>query len=158
MSVWDKISQFFTGGNLVKDIVDGVDRFVTTKEDKAHLENAAMKIAHQHELAIRALALEADKEFNDRIKDLEGTSKDLLQAGWIGRFILFLRGAQRPLWGYGTIYFVWQYYSGQIEHTQENYMLTLSLILLVGGFLFGERAIKNVAPFITRMLEAKKKS
>ena len=107
--------------------------------------------------AVFNAANEAATVLDKRINEQEGTAKDLLQAGWLGRIVIFLRGLQRPVWGYSTIYFVWRYYIGGLEHTQQNYNLTLTLILLVGGFLFGERAIKNVAPFIKDMLSARKK-
>jgi len=146
-----------TGEGLATKIIDTVTGYIPSSEDKARLSMEITKIAHDQELELQKAGLEADKELNNRIKDLEGTAGDLIQAGWMGRIVLFLRGLQRPLWGYSTLYFIWKYYSGQLAHTQENYMLTLTLILLVGGFLFGERAIKNVAPFIKEMLQARKK-
>ncbi|QNR22971.1 hypothetical protein [Croceimicrobium hydrocarbonivorans] len=155
-SIWQKISGIFTGGDMVKQIVDGVDRFVTTKEEKAQLENIALQIAHEHELALQSEAFKVEMEFNQRIKDLEGTAKDLVQAGWMGRVVLFLRGAQRPIWGWGTIIIDVLYFLKRLDLTPtgEDMLYTINMIVL--AFLFGERTIQNVAPHFKELIRARK--
>ena len=156
-NILGKVTGVFSGDGALNDLANIADRFIETGEEKREFQLEVQKWAHEKEMQINNAANEAATVLDKRINEQEGTAKDLLQAGWLGRIVIFLRGLQRPVWGYSTIYFVWRYYIGGLEHTQQNYNLTLTLILLVGGFLFGERAIKNVAPFIKDMLSARKK-
>lgn len=164
MSFLNKI--FSTG---VKDLVGGigdvVDKFVTTKEEKALLKLELNKVTHQHEISLRELAIEEEKianeresELNDRIKSLEGTASDLKQFGWIGSVVVFLRGLQRPVWGFGTIYMDFMVFSGKWKIPDDDQLKSafwiINLIVLV--FLFGERAIKNVAPLIKEFFDKTK--
>ena len=154
MSIWQKLSGLFTGEKgVVAELGDVVDRFVHTKEEKAKLKLTLLELEHKRILEAQRIALEADAEFNQRIKDLEGTGTDLLQAGWPGRVVLFLRGAQRPLWGYGVLFLNFMVYSGRYKLTDEVALLDNLWIIniLVLGFLFGERAVKNVLPYIEKL-------
>ncbi len=154
-NILGKISGVFSSEGALNDLGNLADRFIETGEEKREFQLEVQKWAHQKEMEMLKASTEAQEVLNKRVAEQEGTAKDLLQAGWLGRVILFLRGVQRPVWGFSTIYFVWQWYSGALPQTPENYRLTFILILLVGGFLFGERAIKNVAPVIKDMLLAR---
>jgi hypothetical protein len=69
-----------------------------------------------------------------------------------------LRGAQRPIIGYGTMYVDYMVFSGMWKlpdgPVTNAWFLSNALVL---AFLFGERAIRNVAPLITDLLAAKSK-
>ena len=156
MDIFSKITGWLSG-SFLKDTVDIVDRFVQTKEEKAEAMLLLKEVTHRQELELAKLAFEAEKELNNRIKDLEGTAKDLNQAGFLGKFILFLRGAQRPLWGYGVGFMDYMVFSGSwvLENDQMRSCFWV-INLLVLGFLFGERAVKNVAPILLSKLSNKK--
>ena len=152
-------SNVLKGDSLVDQLGNAVDRFVTTGEEKhemqvqkERLKAEVAQLVHEQELQMQNAELEATAEFNNRIKELEGTAADLIQAGWLGRIVLFLRGLQRPLWGYGTFYFNLQYFTGKIEMTPQGESLLYVIDILVLGFLFGERAVKNVAPMVKDIL------
>lgn len=150
------LGNVLSGESLVKQLGDVADRFITTKEEKAEFEKAIRELAHKQELDLAEIAHQADVEFNTRIKDLEGTAKDLLQAGWLGKIVLFLRGSQRSLWGYGTFYFNLMYFSGRLSLTHDGESLLYIIDVLVLGFLFGERAVKNVAPLVKDIIDKKR--
>ena len=152
----DLLKSVTTGEGLATKLIDTVSGYIPSKEDKARLEIEIRKIAHAQELEIQRAELEADKELNNRIKDLEGTANDLMQAGYAGRIVLFLRGAQRPLWGWSVMLMDIRVYLGSTTLGDEEMKLLYALNLLVGGFLFGERAIKNVMPFFKDMIANRK--
>lgn len=159
-----KILDFVKGG-FVKEITGAVDRFVFTKGEKAEneiekekLKQELIKVLHNQEMELQRLILEADKEFNDRIKSLEGTAADLKQFGWIGKIVIFLRGLQRPLWGYAIIFMDYMVFSGTWaldpdDKTKSSAFWIINFLVL--GFLFGERAVKNVAPLVEKFLTKK---
>lgn len=107
-------------------------------------------------LALAQLAQEAQAEFNKRIAELEGTASDLTKFGLLGRLVVFVRGCQRPVWGFATLYMDFMWFSGrwaELSQQQESAFWIINLLVL--GFLFGERAIKNLMPLITTMIEAR---
>lgn len=153
MGFFDKIGAFI-GKGFLKDVGDVVDRFVTTKDEKEEMKRMMAELVHRQEMELQKFSLEAEQEFNQRVKDLEGTAKDLNQAGWIGRVVLFIRGAQRPLWGYFVGVMDFMVFSGQWSLGDNQQMESAFWIInfLVLGFLFGERAVKNVAPLVGEMM------
>jgi len=162
--------------NVVKgDGIKSATDFINTRwppdmseEQKAQIElqlkefDAKQKeLEHNRELAMLEKAHEADSEFNQRIKDMEGTASDLKTIPIIGSLIIFLRGVQRPLWGYCTLIMDFMVFSGKwtIVLTTASGITPLGFILiiinfLVLGFLFGERAIKNVTPVLMPLIES----
>lgn len=165
MSFLSKIGDFLTGG-LGNKIAETVKEYFPpdlTPQQKAKIQAGIRKSTQQHEQELKRLAIEADevqlqkqKEFNERIEKMEGTASDLTQFGWLGRIVLFLRGMQRPFWGFATFYLDarWMF---SVEEFSERQELALVLInVLVLTFLFGERAIKNIAPLIARIMESRK--
>lgn len=153
MSIWQKISGLFSGTGPVKGLADVVDQFVHTQEEKAELKLKIQQLEHSRVMELQRIALEAEQEFNQRIKDLEGTGTDLTQAGWIGRVVLFMRGAQRPIWGFIVMIMDVQVFSGhwQLESGSQMESAFYIINFLVLGFLFGERALKNVLPFFKEL-------
>lgn len=158
MSLLSKVVNFFSGG-LGEKIVDGIQAYFPpdmTPAEKARMELAIKELAHRQEIELHTLAAEQDLEFNNRIRDLEGTAKDLTQFGWLGRIVVFLRGCQRPVWGALVMYMDVMWFSGKwtaMTEQQESALWVINLLVL--GFLFGERAVKNVMPLITEMIARK---
>ena len=100
----------------------------------------------------------AEEATTDRVAQLEGTASDLKSIPYLGAVMLFLRGAQRVVIGYGTAYIDYEVFSGIItlpEGPVLNAWFASNLLVL--GFLFGERAVKNVAPLLTDLMTAKRK-
>ncbi len=146
------------GGSLVDSVVGVVkDYFPPSMSDaeKAKMEQGISKMMHKHELQMLKATTDMEKTFNDRIKAMEGTASDLKDMPYIGSAIIFLRGLQRPTWGFGTLYVDLNVFSGtwKLEAGSQTESCFWIVNLLVLGFLFGERAVKNLSPLIERMLK-----
>ena len=150
MGIGTKIIDFLSGGT-VKTIADTVkDYFPPSMSDKEKSE-LSLKISeaqNKHDLAVLDKVNQADAEFNTRIKEMEGTASDLKTIPIIGGLVIFLRGLQRPIWGFATLYLDFKSFSGDWALTEKQDVMLLAINVLVLGFLFGERAIKNVTPLI----------
>jgi len=150
MSFVTKIMNFLSGGT-VKTIVDTVkDYFPPSMSDKekAELSLRISEAQRKHDLAILDKVHEADAEFNKRIKAMEGTASDLKTIPLIGGLIIFLRGLQRPVWVFATLFLDYQSFAGEWSLTDKQDTMLLIINVLVLGFLFGERAVKNITPLI----------
>ena len=156
MGLIDKIGSFL-GQGFIKEIGDVVDKFVTTGQEKEEMKRLMTELVYKQELELQKFSLEVEQEFNQRIKDLEGTASDLNKSGVFGKIIIFLRGAQRPLWGFAVGVMDFMVFSGKwvIEDGTRVESAFWIINFLVLGFLFGERAVKNVAPLVTEMIKKK---
>lgn len=99
---------------------------------------------------------EADRILTDRVAQLEGTASDLKAVPILGPAMLFLRGSQRIVIGYGTAWLDYLWLTGGVGvlgDMQQRLLFTASLLVFV--VLFGERAIKNVAPLIADIMAAR---
>lgn len=88
------------------------------------------------------------------VKDMDGTIGDLDQACWMGRIVMFLRGAQRPIWGYFVGFIDFMVFSKKWDIVGNQQMESAFWVInfLVLGFLFGEQVIKNVVPLVNEMV------
>lgn len=155
------IADFF-GGGIVSSITDTVKEYFPPSmsgAEKAELAERIRAAEHRRELALLKLANEADKEVTRRAAELEGTAADLKTLPVVGRIIIFVRGCQRPMWGLFTMYLDWQVFSGawRVQLSAENGWTPHGLAfwtvnLLVLGFLFGERTVKNLLPLVSQFM------
>ena len=160
MNILTTITDFLAGGT-VKTVLDTVkDYFPPSMSDKEKAEMSLIisNAEHQKEKEILVLVNEADKEFNQRLRDLEGTASDLKSIPFFGTIVIFLRGVQRPIWGFFTLYADFMALSKTWNITDDPQLKAMLIVVnvLVLGFLFGERAIKNLMPFIAQMFGGKK--
>lgn len=159
MSFLDKIVDVATGG-LAKQVMDTVKAYFPpdmNAQQKADLQVSLERIAMEREKNTNDAIRDSEEALNERIKMYEGTAQDVLAVPILGPIMVFLRGAQRICFGYGTIYLDFQVFSGgwKLEAgTQESCFWIVNFLVL--GFLFGERAIKNVGPLIAQILSARK--
>lgn len=157
-SLLTKAADFFSGG-LGSSIVETVKDYFPpsmSEQEKSELSMRITEAANKQANKAAELANEAQAEFNTRIKDLEGTAKDLKDIWFFGPLLIFLRGSQRIVWGFLTLVLDFKIFSGEwilVPGTQENAFYLINLLVL--GFLFGERAIKNIMPIITQFMQAK---
>lgn len=154
MSFLSAVSGIFGGekglGGTILDAVKSYFPPDMSPADKMKMEMAIKAEADKQANLVMDKAMEADKAVTDRIAKLEGTAKDLKQLPFVGRFILFARGCQRPVWGFATLYmdFLW-FTSWKLTEQQETALCIINLLVL--GFLFGERTIKNLEPLIMKV-------
>lgn len=158
MSFLNKITDM-VGGSLFKEIKETAMAYFPpdmNPEQRAAAELALEKVANKKEIDLLNAANEAQKQFDNHIASHEGTASDLKTIPYIGGLVIFLRGVQRPLWGFGTFWMdlEWLFSDKVFTETQEYTLLFINLLVL--GFLFGERALKNLEPLIARLLDRKK--
>ncbi|GAF99737.1 unnamed protein product, partial [marine sediment metagenome] len=156
-SILTKITDFLGGGTV--GAIAGVvkDYFPPSMSDKekADLSLRITEAENAKDLKTMALVNEAQAEFNRRIVDLEGSAADLKAIPVIGHILILLRGAQRPIWGLFTLYADYQAWSSVWTLTEKQEAMLLAVNILVLGFLFGERAVKNVMPFVVQFFGKK---
>ena len=141
-------------GPLFKTIKDGLMSYFQpdmSPQQKAELELRVGNLLHQKEVEMAKISNEAVESLNRRIKEQEGTAKDLLALPVLGRLVLFLRGLQRPAWGFATMYMDNKWFFGDGEFTERQQLAMIIVNTLVLGFLFGERAVKNLEPLIIKV-------
>ena len=158
MSVFSKVADFLSGG-IGSKVVDAViDYFPPSmsEQEKAKLSLAIQQQTDNQANIAAKLAIEEQTAFNKRISDHEGTAQDLRAIPYLGALIIFARGCQRPLWGFSTLIMDYNIFSGHwtlVEGSQESAFWLINFLVL--GFLFGERAVKNVMPFILQFMQMK---
>jgi hypothetical protein len=165
MAIFEKVMDFLTGG-IGEKIVDTVEKSLPpniSDAEKAQIDQAIRQAAREQELQLLALSQQEQENFNTRVRELEGTSADLNNAGWLGKIVIFLRGAQRPIWGYFVLFMDIMVFSGKwnlialAKQTNNTSFVDIQsafwiINFLVLGFLFGERAVKNVMPLLQKQM------
>ena len=144
----------FLSGGIGQGIVDVVKgRFPAKLSDaeKAQLELDIKLAAHTQEMELEQVLNEGTAEFNNRMKAMEGTASDLKSIPILGPIILFLRGLQRPTWGFATLYFDYMWFIDDFVLNEQQGTVMAIINVLVLGFLFGERAIKNLEPLLLKV-------
>lgn len=159
MGFLDTLASVATGG-LGQAVLSAIEKYLPPDLSPAERENlrlATENIELQRARDVAAAQVAAETALNERIAALEGTASDLRGLPMLGPLMLFLRGAQRPCWGYGTLWIDYHVFSGSIQVTDPTLTSAFWTInALVAGFLFGERAVMNVLPLVQQMLAARK--
>lgn len=157
--MFDKIAGIFTGG-LAETVSNTIQKYFPpdmSEEKKAQINIAIERIEIEKQKEVNKAIAEAEKALNERIAQHEGTANDLKTIPYLGGLIIFLRGCQRPIWGFGVMYGDLMWFSNKwpdLSQQQESALWVINLLVL--GFLFGERAIKNLMPIIKQVLANKK--
>lgn len=159
MSIFKKLLDGVTGG-FVATAVDTLKEYFPadmSPEQKASLALKTKQLEANIQQQMDSAANVAEEVLTSRIAQLEGTASDLKCVPFVGPLVLFLRGLQRPLWGYATLFMDYMWFSEWTTLTSKQESALMAINILVLGFLFGERAIKNVMPLVTKLFEAKAK-
>ena len=105
---------------------------------------------------IKVATANLKSEVDSKIEELANTANDLKQIPVLGGIGLFIRGMQRPIWVLALLFIDLKVFSNSSGWTLEKGSQAESIFwllnLLVLGFLFGERAIKNIMPVINKRL------
>ena len=120
-------------------------------QEKAKAELEIQEFLYKKQIQANQILNDSAKQLDKRIAEQEGTASDLKSLPWLGRPILFLRGLQRPLWGFATMYMDNKWFFGGSDFTDQQETAMIVINMLVLGFLFGERAIKNLEPLILKV-------
>tara|TARA_R110001632_G_scaffold35828_4_gene90388 strand:- start:63794 stop:64273 length:480 start_codon:yes stop_codon:yes gene_type:complete len=159
MSIFKKLLDGVTGGFVSTAVDTFKDYFPPdmSAEQIEDLELRTKKLQSDIQQQMDNASNIAEELLTNRIAQLEGTASDLKSVPIVGPLVLFLRGLQRPLWGYATLFMDYMWFSEWPTLTSKQESALMAINILVLGFLFGERAIKNVMPLITKLFEAKAK-
>lgn len=154
MSFLKELGDFITGGVVDKLYDVAKDYFPPdmSEADKAALQLKFKELDHQHKMEGQAILIKSEQSVNERIAQHEGTVSELKTIPVIGPIVIFTRGMQRQAWGYSTLYINFLWFSGQWKFTEQQESAMWVINLLVLGFLFGERAIQNIAPLIAELM------
>lgn len=159
MSLLSKITNFVTGGfgDFAMGIVKDYFPPDMSEEQKATMQLGFKQLELETQKEMNKAVADAENRMNERIKMYEGSASDLLRIPVIGHIVIFLRGCQRPIWGFSALYldYFWLTAAKEFSEKQETALIFINLLVLT--FLFGERAIKNCVPLFTKYLEARKK-
>ena len=157
MGFFSKVIDFLSAGfgsKIVETVKEYFPPSMTDKE-KMELELKLLEASRVRELELLKLTHVEEAVFNQRIIDLEGTASDLKQIRVLGPIILFLRGCQRPAFGVFTLVMDYQVFTNNWKlpenSIQESAFFAINLLVL--GFLFGERAVKNLLPLFERYIK-----
>lgn len=153
MSLLTKITDVI-GGSLfgsVKELITDYFPPDMLPEKKAELQRKIDEMEFKKQIAILEAAADAEKTLNQRIAEQEGTASDLKQLPIVGRIVLFLRGLQRPMWGFFVMYIDFEWFTKAPIYTEQQQSALIVINLLVLGFLFGERTITNLKPLIVEV-------
>lgn len=147
------VTDIFSSGidKVATAVTNGLDNLFTSDEEKLILANKKLEIEAAVKTELTKMEnefnLKVDEEFNRRTLALEGTASDLKAIPILGSIVLFFRGMQRVIIGYGTMYVDFNVFSGLWKLQDDALMSAFWIInFLVFGFLFGERTLKNVLP------------
>lgn len=166
MSWLSKIADTLTGG-LAGTILDTVKAYIPpgmTPQQEADLKLSLERLELEKQKEVNKAVADAEKAINARIAEYEGTASDLKAIPIIGPILIFARGAQRPVWGFATLYFDFLWFTGDLGMLAQDGIRTLTekqevglivINFLVLGFLFGERAVKNLIPIISQYMGKK---
>lgn len=159
MAIFDKIASMF-GGGLVDSVLETVKAYFPpgmTPQQEAELRLNIERMAFEKQKQADAMLADAERQVTERISLLEGTATDLRAVPIIGPLMLFMRGIQRPVWGFAVLYADMMWFSGkwgQMSTQQESALWVINLLVL--GFLFGERAVANLAPIISEVMSRRR--
>ena len=159
MNVLSMVTSAF-GGDIFGSIIDAAKKYFPpsmSDAEKSQAELAMVTVKSQCDLKMAEISHTMQAGFEQRMRDMEGTASDLKAIPFIGPLLILFRGMQRPVWGFAVLFMDYMVFAGEWQIIEDSRQDTAFLVinLLVLAFLFGERAIQNVAPLIERLLARK---
>ncbi len=158
MSLLNKLGGML-GSSLFKEVKETVMAYFPPEvppEKRLEMQIKLDEVEARKREQLSAALAESERMITERVALLEGSAQDLRAVPLVGPLVLFLRGLQRPLWGYATIYGDAMWFMGrwQLSEAQESALWVINFLVL--GFLFGERAVQNVAPLIAEIMDKRR--
>lgn len=147
------------GSSLFKEVKETVMAYFppdVSPEKRLELQIRLDEAEARKREQIAAALAESERMISERVALVEGSAQDLRAIPVVGPIVLFLRGLQRPLWGYATLYGDAMWFMGRWSLTEQQESALWVINFLVLGFLFGERAVQNVAPLIADIMSKRK--
>jgi hypothetical protein len=140
------VTGLLTGNPITSTVLDALSGVDPLK--KAEIEIKVKEIEHKINMEASTLGHTIQTEFNEHVEAMTGTAKDLMAMGKLGKFMLFVRGMQRP--GVVALVCLFDYncYINMAVYSDRAMTLLTAMNIVVLATLFGERAIKNVLPLL----------
>ena len=160
MGILGKIGDVLTGG-LADTAFDAIKTYLPpdmSEEDKAKMKLQLEKLEMEKRAQANEATAEAEARVNERVRQYEGTASDLKSMPILGPVMLFLRGSQRIVWGFAALYLDYMWFTQWTTLTDRQETALIVVNTLVLGFLFGERAVKNVTPMLKDAFVARAKA
>lgn len=157
MSILSKVTDII-GGSIFKEAKEIITTYWPpdiSPQQRAEMEIKLADLDLKKQLEINIALADAEKTLNERIAQQEGTAADLKQIPVLGSIMLFLRGVQRPAFGFFTMYMDFIWFTTAPGYTEQQQTALIVINVLVLGFLFGERTIKNLEPLIVKVFGGK---
>jgi len=148
----------FIGGALFKEVKEGIMSYFPpdmSEQQKAEIALKVDKLLLEKQMQANEYLRQSAVQLDKRIAEQEGTASDLKALPIIGRVVLFARGAQRPIWGFATLWMDTKWFFGDYTFNEQQQTALIVINILVLGFLFGERAIQNLTPLIVQVFGKK---
>lgn len=147
------------GSSLFKEAKEIVMAYFppdVTPEKRLEMQIKLDEVEARKREQLSAALAESERMITERVALVEGSAQDLRSIPFVGPLVLFLRGLQRPLWGYATLAGDAMWFMGrwQLNEQQESALWVINFLVL--GFLFGERAVQNVAPLIADLMSKRR--
>ena len=144
----------FLGGSIFKEIKETAMAYFppdATPQQRAEFQLKMEQLTAEKLIEANKMLSEAETNLNKRIAEQEGTASDLKGIPIFGTVVLFLRGMQRPIWGFATLFMDYKWFFEVHTFTEQQQTAMIIINILVLGFLFGERTIKNLEPLIIKV-------
>ena len=157
MGLLSKVADFI-GGSMFDGVKDTVMAYFPpdmSEADKAKLELELELMFMEKQKQANKFLQESSVALDKRIAQQEGTAADFTSLPVIGRILLFARGAQRPVWGFATLWMDFRWFFGGYTFDEQQQTALIVINVLVLGFLFGERAIQNLTPMLVQVFAKK---
>jgi hypothetical protein len=149
----DEAVNKISSSQITKEILATLPTTVTD-DQKKEITPKLEQIIERKVCDLKVARTDVECEVKDKIEKLAQTTKDLEKVPFFGGIGLFLRGMQRPIWGFSLLYIDLKVLSGgwtlPANSQTESAFWLLNLLIL--GFLFGERAVRNVMPMINKRI------
>ena len=146
--------------NVIKDQIFKILPSTISEDVKGDMSRKLEEVLEKELVDIKIASVRLENDIEDTIEKLSKTTKDLEKIPFLGSVGMFLRGMQRPVWGFALLYIDLNVLSGTwpilkkgatdiaMNDTVASAFWFINILIL--GFLFGERAARNVVPMINK--------
>jgi len=154
--IFSGLANLLTGGigDRVMNVIERQFPGKLTPQETAQLQQSLAEIDAEREKQGEAALAEATRLHNERVAQYEGTASEVKDMFLIGPLIILIRSLFRPLCSYAVVYMDYIYFTSNADGWPDNStMLLVVMNVIVLGFWFGERTIKNLMPLILAWLD-----
>ena len=165
--LFDKAMNELSSEKIAEDLVTTLSESLS-EQDRREITLQIENILTQKFCDLKMAKIEVKNDIEEKFEKASQSTRDLEKVPVFGKMGFFIRGMQRPIWGIALLYIDLQVLSGAwplvnklpegaaaaatsaLSSSIESTFWLINLLVL--GFLFGERAVKNVMPMINKRL------